>query len=105
VEIFGDDLLATNIKRIKEAQRKKACNGLILKPNQIGTVSETIRAAKLAKDFGWKIMLSNRSGETNDDFISDLAVGVSASFIKSGAPARGERVAKYNRLLRIEEEL
>jgi len=103
--VIGDDLLVTNIERIKEAQRKKACNGLILKPNQIGTVSETIKAGKLAKDFGWKIMVSHRSGETNDDFISDLAVGVSADFIKSGAPAKAERMAKYNRLLRIEEEL
>jgi len=105
ITIFGDDLLATNLKRIKEAKEKNACNGLVLKPNQIGTVTETLEAAKLAKSFGWKIMVSHRSGETNDDFISDLAVGISADFIKSGAPARGERVAKYNRLLEIEEEI
>jgi len=103
--IIGDDLLATNIGRIKEAQRKKACNGIILKPNQVGTITETLEAAKLAKSFGWKIMVSHRSGETCDDFIADFAVGISADFIKAGAPARGERVAKYNRLLRIEEKV
>ena len=105
VKIIGDDLLVTNPKRIKEAHRRKACNGLLVKVNQIGTVSEAIEAAKLARSFGWKIMVSHRSGDTCDDFISDLAVGVGADFIKSGAPCRGERVAKYNRLLRIEEEL
>jgi len=103
--IFGDDLLATNIERIKLAKEKNLCNGLILKMNQVGTTTETLDAAKLAKSFGWKIMVSHRSGETNDDFISDLTIGISADFIKAGAPARGERVAKYNRLLEIEEEL
>ncbi len=103
--IFGDDLLATNIQRIKEANKNKACNGLVLKVNQIGTVTEALEAGKIAKDFGWKIMVSHRSGETVDDFIADLAVGIGAEFIKSGAPARGERVAKYNRLLEIEKEL
>ena len=105
IMVFGDDLLATNIERMKMAKEKKLCDGLILKMNQIGTITETLEAAKLAKSFGWKIMVSHRSGETNDDFISDLAVGISADFIKAGAPARGERVAKYNRLLEIEEEL
>jgi len=105
ITIFGDDLLATNIERIKEAQNKEACNGLVLKIDQIGTITEALEAAKLAKSFGWKIMVSHRSGETNDSFISDLAVGISADFIKSGAPARGERVVKYNRLLEIEEEI
>ncbi|MBI2041954.1 MAG: phosphopyruvate hydratase [Candidatus Nealsonbacteria bacterium] len=105
ITIIGDDLLATNPERIKEAHEKKACNGLLLKVNQIGTVSEAIEAAKLAGSYGWKIMVSHRSGETNDDFIADLAVGIGADYIKAGAPARGERVAKYNRLLRIEEEL
>jgi enolase len=105
ITIFGDDLLTTNIERIKMAKEKDLCNGLILKMNQVGTITETIEAAKLAKSFGWKIMVSHRSGETNDDFISDFAVGVSAEFIKAGAPARGERVAKYNRLLKIEEEI
>ena len=115
--IFGDDLLATNIERIKMAKEKNLCNGLILKINQVGTITETLEAAKLAKSFGpegkpsasygagWKIMVSHRSGETSDDFISDLAVGIGADFIKAGAPARGERVAKYNRLLEIEEEI
>jgi len=105
VLIIGDDLLATNPNRIKEAKEKNACNAAIIKPNQIGTVTETIAAAKLAKSYGWKIIVSHRSGETRDDFISDLAVGIGADFIKAGAPARGERVAKYNRLLRIEEEI
>jgi enolase len=115
--IIGDDLTATNPERIKLAKEKNLCNGLILKPNQIGTITETIEAAKLAKSLGpegnpsasygagWKIMVSHRSGETNDDFISDLAVGIGADFIKAGAPARGERVAKYNRLSKIEEEI
>lgn len=105
INIIGDDLLATNIERIKEARQKKACNGIIIKPNQIGTISETLEAVKLAKSFGWQIIVSHRSGDTCDDFISDLAVGIGADLIKAGAPARGERVAKYNRLLRIEEEM
>ena len=105
VLIIGDDLLATNINRIKTAKSNKLCNGLLLKLNQIGTVSEALDAARLAKSYGWKIMVSHRSGETNDSFIADLAVGISADFINSGAPARGERVAKYNRLLEIEEEI
>jgi enolase len=103
--VIGDDLTVTNPKRIKMAKEKGLCNGIIVKINQIGTVTEAIEAAKLAKSFGWKIMVSHRSGETTDDFISDFAVGIGADFIKSGAPARGERVAKYNRLLKIEEEL
>jgi len=103
--VVGDDLTVTNPERIKKAHEKKACNGMILKPNQIGTVSETIEAAKLAKEFGWKIIVSHRSGDTCDDFIADLAVGISSDFIKSGAPARGERATKYNRVLRIEEEI
>jgi enolase len=103
--IIGDDLTVTNPKRIKLAKEKGLCNAIIVKINQIGTVAETIEAVKLAKSFGWKIMVSHRSGETTDDFISDFAVGIGADFIKSGAPARGERVAKYNRLLKIEEEL
>jgi len=103
--IIGDDLTVTNPKRIKMAKEKGLCNAIIVKINQIGTVTEAIEAAKLAKSFGWKIMVSHRSGETTDDFISDFAVGIGADFIKSGAPARGERLAKYNRLLKIEEEL
>jgi len=105
IDILGDDMTTTNIKRIKEAENKKACNGLILKPNQIGTVTETLEAAKLAKSYGWKIMVSHRSGETCDDFIADLAVGLAADFIKSGAPLTPERMVKYNRLLEIENEI
>ncbi len=105
VLIIGDDLLCTNIKRIELAEKRKACQGLLLKVNQIGTVTEAIKAAKLVRSYGWKIMVSHRSGETCDDFIADLAVGIGADYIKSGAPARGERVVKYNRLLEIEKEL
>lgn len=104
INIIGDDLLVTSSKRIEEAHDKKACNGLLLKVNQIGTISEAVEAAKLAQSYGWKVMVSHRSGETCDDFIADLAVGIGADFIKTGAPARGERVAKYNRLLKIEKE-
>ena len=105
VLIVGDDLLVTNSERIKKAQELGLCNSLILKINQIGTVTEALEAVKLAKSFNWKIIVSHRSGETTDGFISDFAVGIGAGFIKGGAPARGERVAKYNRLLRIEEEI
>ena len=103
--IIGDDLLTTNVKRIKMAKKKKACNGIIIKPNQIGTVTETLQAAKLAKSYDWKTIVSHRSGETMDDFIADLAVGIGADFIKSGGPAKPERLAKYNRLSEIENEL
>jgi len=105
VIIIGDDLTTTNIKKIKEAHNKNACNGVILKPNQIGTVSETIEAANLAKSFGWKTIISHRSGETMDDFIADFAVGLSTDFIKSGSPAKEERMVKYSRLLEIEREI
>lgn len=105
VDIIGDDLLTTNKDRIKTAKAKEACNGMILKPNQIGTVTETLEAALLAKSYGWKIMISHRSGETKDVFIADLAVGISADLIKSGSPSKEERMAKYNRLLEIEEEI
>ncbi len=103
--IIGDDLLATNPERIKMAQKKKLCNSVIVKINQIGTISEAIEAVKLAKLYGWKIIVSHRSGETDDDFISDFAVGIGADFIKAGAPATRERLAKYNRLLKIEKGL
>jgi len=105
VTILGDDLTVTNPKRIVFAREKGACDGMIIKVNQIGTVSEAMEAVNLAKGSGWKVMVSHRSGETCDDFIADLAVGVGADFIKSGAPARGERAAKYNRLAKIEKEL
>ncbi|MGA2418211.1 MAG: phosphopyruvate hydratase [Candidatus Staskawiczbacteria bacterium] len=103
--IVGDDLTTTNIKRLKEAHSKNACNGVILKLNQIGTVSETIAAGNLAKSFGWKIIVSHRAGETMDDFIADLAVGISADFLKAGSPAKPERMVKYSRLLQIEQAL
>ena len=103
--IIGDDLLTTNPKRIKEAKKKDVCNAMILKINQIGTVSEAIESGKLAKSFGWKIVVSHRSGETRDNFIADLAVGIGAEFIKTGAPFPIERMTKYNRLAEIEKEL
>jgi len=105
VQIVGDDLLVTNIKRIEKAKAEKACNALLLKVNQIGTVTESIDSALLSQQSGWGVMVSHRSGETEDDFISDLAVGLSSGQIKTGAPCRSERCSKYNRLLRIEEEL
>lgn len=105
VTIIGDDLTTTNITKIKEAESKKACNGIIIKLNQIGTVSETIEAVNLAKSYGWKIMVSHRSGETFDNFIADFAVGVGADFIKTGAYTKKERMVKYQRLLEIENEL
>jgi len=105
VQIVGDDLLVTNVKRIKTAVEKKACNALLLKVNQIGSVTESIDACKLAKKNGWGVMVSHRSGETEDNFIADLVVGLATGEIKTGAPCRSERLAKYNQLLRIEEEI
>lgn len=103
--IVGDDLTATNPIRLQLALEKKALTGIIIKPNQIGTVMESIAVVAMAKEAGIKVIASHRSGETNDDFIADFAVAVSADYMKCGAPARGERVAKYNRLLQIEREL
>jgi Enolase len=105
IQIVGDDLTVTNPKRIAMAIEKKACNGLLLKVNQIGTVSESIQAALDAFNDGWGVMVSHRSGETEDTFIADLVVGLKSGQIKTGAPCRSERLAKYNQLLRIEEEL
>ena len=105
ITIVGDDILATNPKRLQKAIEEKVCNGILVKPNQVGTVSETIKVIKMAKDANWKVIVSHRSGETNDAFIADFAVGVGANYAKFGAPARGERVAKYNRLSAIESEL
>lgn len=101
--IIGDKLLSTNKERLQKAIQEQACNGVLIKPNQIGTVSETVEVVKMTKDAGWKAVISHRSGETNDDFIADFAVGVGADYVKFGAPARGERVAKYNRLLAINQ--
>ena len=105
VQIVGDDLLTTNPKRIQKAIDNNCANALLVKPNQIGTLSETIEATTLAKKSEWGTIMSHRSGETEDTFIADLSVGIGTGQIKCGAPARGERTAKYNRLLRIEEEL
>jgi enolase len=105
VTIIGDDLLATNPKRVDKAIKSQACNGVLVKPNQIGTVSETMQVVKMAKEAGWEVVVSHRSGESNDWFIADFAVGVGADHVKFGAPARGERIAKYNRLLSIDTEL
>lgn len=103
--VVGDDLLVTNIERVKKAIDKKACNTILVKPNQIGSIYETLAVIKLTRSAGWKLIISHRSGETNDWFIADFAVGVKSDYVKFGAPARGERVAKYNRLLSIEGEL
>eukprot|EP00929_Paragymnodinium_shiwhaense_P105401 TRINITY_DN703_c0_g4_i1.p1 TRINITY_DN703_c0_g4~~TRINITY_DN703_c0_g4_i1.p1 ORF type:complete len:446 (+),score=184.82 TRINITY_DN703_c0_g4_i1:85-1422(+) len=106
VQVVGDDLLVTNPKRIAKAMEgEEACNALLLKVNQIGSISEAIEAAKLCQERGWGVMVSHRSGETEDVFIADLSVGLRAGQIKTGAPCRSERTAKYNQLLRIEEEL
>ncbi|MDD5710659.1 MAG: enolase C-terminal domain-like protein [Candidatus Colwellbacteria bacterium] len=99
--ITGDDLTVTNVNRMEEAWERKSVNGVIIKPNQVGTMTEAIEAVRRARDYGWSVIVSHRSGETNDDFIADFGVGVGADGIKIGAPSRGERVAKYNRLLEI----
>ncbi|ORX98705.1 enolase [Basidiobolus meristosporus CBS 931.73] len=104
-QIVADDLTVTNPERIQTAIEKKASNGLLLKVNQIGTVTESIRAANLARQDGWGVMVSHRSGETEDTFIADLVVGLRTGQIKTGAPCRSERLSKYNQILRIEEEL
>lgn len=104
-QIVGDDLLVTNPKRIQKAIDEKSCNALLLKVNQIGTITESIQACKMAQKAGWSVMVSHRSGETEDSFIADLVVGLKTGQIKTGAPCRSERLAKYNQLLRIEEEL
>merc|ERR1719217_773842 len=105
VQIVGDDLLVTNPKRVQKALDIGACNALLLKVNQIGSVSESIEAANMSMRAGWGVMVSHRSGETEDSFIADLVVGLRTGEIKTGAPCRSERLAKYNQLLRIEEEL
>nr|1OEP_A Chain A, ENOLASE [Trypanosoma brucei brucei] len=104
-QIVGDDLTVTNTERIKMAIEKKACNSLLLKINQIGTISEAIASSKLCMENGWSVMVSHRSGETEDTYIADLVVALGSGQIKTGAPCRGERTAKLNQLLRIEEEL
>lgn len=101
--IVGDDLFATNINRLRQGLKEKAANTILIKPNQVGTLSETMECVKFAKKCNYNIMVSHRSGETCDDFIADLAVAVGADYIKAGSLSRGERVAKYNRLMEIEK--
>jgi enolase len=105
VQVVGDDLFVTNPERLRRGIAEKSANALLVKVNQIGTVSETFDAVNMAHRAGFACMISHRSGETDDTFIADLAVATNAGQIKTGAPARGERVAKYNQLLRIEEHL
>lgn len=105
IQVVGDDLLVTNPIRIQMGIERKSCNALLLKVNQIGSLTEAIEAVKLAKSSGWAVMTSHRSGETSDPYIADLAVGLAVGQIKTGAPCRSERLCKYNQLLRIEEEL
>jgi len=104
-QVVGDDLLVTNPERVATAIEAKACNALLLKVNQIGSISEAIEAVRMSKKAGWGVMASHRSGETEDSYIADLSVGLATGQIKTGAPCRSERLSKYNQLLRIEEEL
>ena len=105
VQLVGDDLYVTNVNRLSQGINLKASNSILIKPNQIGTLTETIAAIKMAQQASWTAVVSHRSGETEDTTIADLAVGLNTGLIKAGAPCRSERTAKYNRLLRIEEEL
>jgi len=105
ISIVGDDLFVTNAKRIILGIDKGVANTVLIKPNQVGTITEALEAIRVSREAGYKILVSHRSGETNDTFIADFAVGVAADFFKAGAPARGERVSKYNRLMKIESDL
>jgi len=105
VLLVGDDLYVTNVNRLSRGIKLKASNAILIKPNQIGTLTETIAAVEMAQLAGWKAVVSHRSGETEDTTIADLAVGLNTGLIKAGAPCRSERTAKYNRLLRIQDEL
>lgn len=105
VQLVGDDLFVTNARRVQQGIQQRAGNSVLIKINQIGTLSETMQTIELAKSYGYSTVISHRSGETEDTTIADLAVAVNAGQIKTGAPCRGERTAKYNRLLRIEEQL
>jgi enolase len=105
VEIIGDDLTATNVELMKKANERGSVNGVIIKPNQIGTLTEALDAVRLARKYGWLVVVSHRSGETLDDWVADFAVGCGADGFKLGAPSKPERVAKYNRLLLIEREI
>ena len=105
IQLVGDDLFVTNIQRLEKGIKNKVANSILIKPNQIGTLTETLNAIKLAKANGYSTVISHRSGETEDTFIADLAVAINSRYIKAGAPARTDRVAKYNRILNIEDEL
>jgi enolase len=105
VQLVGDDLFVTNTKRLQQGIEAKVANSILIKVNQIGTVSETLEAIELARRYGYTSIISHRSGETEDTFIADLAVGTGAGQIKTGSASRTDRIAKYNQLLRIEEEL
>ncbi|GAH42372.1 unnamed protein product, partial [marine sediment metagenome] len=105
VQLVGDDLYVTNVNRLSQGISLKASNSILIKPNQIGTLTETIAAIKMAQQAGWTAIVSHRSGETEDTTIADLSVGLNTGLIKAGAPCRSERTAKYNRLLKIEDEL
>jgi enolase len=105
IQLVGDDLFVTNVKFVEKGIKEKAANSVLIKLNQIGTLTETLATIALAARAGYKAVVSHRSGETEDTFIADLSVACGCGQIKTGAPARSERVAKYNRLLRIEEEL
>jgi enolase len=105
VQIVGDDLLVTNVERVQKALDTGACNSLLCKVNQIGSLSESAQAVQMAHRAGWTVVVSHRSGETEDTTIADLVVAWNAGQIKTGAPCRSDRVAKFNQLLRIEEEL
>ena len=105
IKLVGDDLFVTNVKRLKKGIDKKMANSILIKPNQIGTITETIHTINYAKRYNYGTILSHRSGETEDTIIADIAVGMNAGQIKIGAPCRSDRVAKYNQLLRIEEKL
>jgi enolase len=105
VQLVGDDLFVTNTVRLRDGIEKKVANSILIKVNQIGTVSETLEAIELARRFGYTSIISHRSGETEDTFIADLAVATGAGQIKTGSASRTDRIAKYNQLLRIEEEL
>lgn len=105
VQLVGDDLFVTNVKRLSDGIEKGIANAILIKPNQIGTLSETLDAILMAQKEGYRTIISHRSGDTEDTTIADLAVAVNAGQIKTGAPCRAERTAKYNQLMRIEEEL
>lgn len=103
--ISGDNLLSMDEEKLKKAIQEQSCNSINVKPNQVGTITETLNVIKLAKSAGWQVVVSHRTGETNDPFLADLAVGVGAQYVRFGAPNRGERVSKYNRLLQIEDQI